>query len=494
MGMELDCHAYANRHAFSRGELVEILDPIVGKTLGEVDVRHVFDRARRNPKITGIAGDVIERSVIGYEANSDQEPDLVVDGYEVELKTTGLRRSKKGEGYEAKEPMSITAVSLDTIADEEFETSNFWHKARKMVIVYYLYDSEATVDAMGYARFPIKGYQFHEFGLDEYEMLKADWQLVHDFVKEIQDTYPDSATRQKLYPKLSSALRDRLMLIDTAPKYPHSPRFRLKRTTVTALARKNFGYTLKQLPKVYTGYGDIELELHLIAKRFQGQTLGEMAESFGIDKINKGTIEQFVVSMFGGRAKRMADIELFSKVGIKAKSVTLTRTGKRTEDMKLFGIDFSEFCDAGAMFESSAFSSYFTEGSMICIVLEEPSAKAPLADNVFKGFKRLAFDDDFVEREARRTYDDIRWLIQNHELRVVPAIDSKTGRPRVNRTGVPVEAPNFPKSSDHIVFVRGTSSDSTRKPERVNGIEMYRQQIWIKGSYVAKRLGEQGWI
>ena len=135
MGMELDCHAYANRHAFSRGELVEILDPIVGKTLGEVDVRHVFDRARRNPKITGIAGDVIERSVIGYEANSDQEPDLVVDGYEVELKTTGLRRSKKGEGYEAKEPMSITAVSLDTIADEEFETSNFWHKARKMVIV-----------------------------------------------------------------------------------------------------------------------------------------------------------------------------------------------------------------------------------------------------------------------------------------------------------------------------------------------------------------------
>ena len=52
-------------------------------------------------------------------------------------------------------------------------------------------------------------------------------------------------------------------------------------------------------------------------------------------------------------------------------------------------------------------------------------------------------------------------------------------------------APNFPKSSEGVIFVRGDSSDSTQKPETVNGISMYRQYIWIKGSYLAQKLDEK---
>ena len=73
-----------------------------------------------NPKITGIAGDVIEQSVFGYDANSDSSPDLNIDGILTELKTTGIRISKKNpKEYEAKEPMSITGVSPNVIIDEE---------------------------------------------------------------------------------------------------------------------------------------------------------------------------------------------------------------------------------------------------------------------------------------------------------------------------------------------------------------------------------------
>ena len=147
----------ANQYRCSWVELEGKLVDATGKTLGEVDTAHVFDITRTNPKVTGIAGDVVEQSVIGYPANSDQEPDLVIDGVETELKTTGLRRSKKGKGFEAKEPMSITAVSLETIAGEDFRSSNFWHKLEHMLIVYYLYDSETTVPAAEYANFPIEG-------------------------------------------------------------------------------------------------------------------------------------------------------------------------------------------------------------------------------------------------------------------------------------------------------------------------------------------------
>lgn len=100
-------------HVFAKDELEDILDSTIGKTLGDVDRNNVFYKTVKHPKITGIAGSVVEESVLGYPADSYQKPDLYVDGKDVEVKTTGLRRVKKsvnGE-LEAKEPMSVTAVS-----------------------------------------------------------------------------------------------------------------------------------------------------------------------------------------------------------------------------------------------------------------------------------------------------------------------------------------------------------------------------------------------
>jgi len=107
-------------HQFSKIRLIDILDACLNKTLGEVDVNCVFKKTETNPKITGIAGIVIEQSILGYPADSRQEPDLIVDEQHVELKTTGIRYTKKkGEhAYKAKEPMSITAVSPDKIVNE----------------------------------------------------------------------------------------------------------------------------------------------------------------------------------------------------------------------------------------------------------------------------------------------------------------------------------------------------------------------------------------
>lgn len=477
----------------TKSDLEHKLEKAINKTLGEVDTTHVFDIAKKNPKVTGIAGDVIEQSVIGYPANSAQEPDLVVDGEEVELKTTGLRISKKMRGLEAKEPMSITAVSPETIVDEDFEHSNFWHKARHMLLVYYLYDSPNTVPAIEYGNFPIKGYQFHQFSDEERETLGNDWQTVHDFIEDIQDEHPNEDEREALYPLLSSALRDQLLMIDTAPKWPNRPRFRLKRSAVTTMARKNFGEGMEQLPRAYTSYAEVDDLLHRVTEQHRGETLGTMAESYGLRRSAKNISERTVIHMFGSNAHQMSDIEPFARAGIKTKSIVLTKDGRRTEDMKLFAIDFSEFEDPDATFEESPVREWFAEGSLICVVLEEPSPDTPLTDNVFLGFKRISFDDGFIDGEVRRTWDEVHDLVCNHQLRLVPQLDSR-GRQLINKTGIPSEAPNFPKSADHVVFVRGTGSDSTRKPECVNGIRMYRQQIWIKGSYLAKRLEGEPWI
>ena len=184
-------------HQFSKNRLIDILDACLNKTLGEVDVSNVFKKTETNPKITGIAGMVIEQSVLGYPADSRQEPDLIVDNQHVELKTTGIRYAKKkGDcAYEAKEPMSITAVSPDKIVKEEFGDSNFWHKLAKLLLVYYLYNSDSTVTAAKYADFPIKGYQFYEFSKEDQAILEQDWSLVRGVTATPPTPIPSSSKK-----------------------------------------------------------------------------------------------------------------------------------------------------------------------------------------------------------------------------------------------------------------------------------------------------------
>ena len=64
----------------------------------------------------------------------------------------------------------------------------------------------------------------------------------------------------------------------------------------------------------------------------------------------------------------------------------------------------------------------------------------------------------------------------------------KNGMPKVNNNGIIIEAPNFPKSRDYDVFLRGSGKDSTAKPLEINGLKMYHQFVWIKGSYLAEML------
>ena len=179
----------ADNHVFESARIKQILDSVTNKTLGEVDKNHVFDRTITNPKITGIAGDVIEQSVLGYPSDRDQRPDLEIDGVLVELKTTGIREGRRSGEIEAKEPVSITAVSIDRIAGETFENSAFWHKVEHMLFVFYHYDSQETVRASGYANFLIRGYKSYDFDGDTRAILERDWQKIHDFIQGVQEKY-----------------------------------------------------------------------------------------------------------------------------------------------------------------------------------------------------------------------------------------------------------------------------------------------------------------
>ena len=482
---------------FSQAELTEILDSAMGKSLGEVDVNHVFDRTLTNPKITGIAGDVVEQSVLGFDADNKAEPDIDVDGELIELKTTGIRKSKTDTSvFEAKEPMSITGVSPDTIVTETFYESRFWHKIRKMLLVYYEYASYETVAARDYMNFFLRGYDFYVFSKYDRRILKSDWEMVQDFLRFLRE---QPGFEEIEYARLSHELRDKLMYIDTAPKWPNPPRFRLKRSVVTAIVQEHFRKHPIEVIEEIGGIAELDAKCRALETQYSGKTLEELANLFGVtiryDKngnVVKSTAETIVVRMFGAaKSTKINSLDVFDKAGIIGKTIILSNKGGRTEDMKLFTIDFDDWLNKDITFENSQIYDYFANHQFLCIKFQE-TIENDMLNAKFVGFKRLTFSEDFINTYAKWLWSTVRNTIFEGKLKE-SIIIKKDGTPKINPVTRTVSTSiNFPKSSDEMkLFIRGTGDDATVKPFTLCGINMYFQQVWIKGLDIVKMLGDE---
>ena len=470
---------------FTRKQVDTLLTATIGKTLLQVDAAKLFEHHEGRDKVKGIAGDIIEESVLGCNKDSKQEPDIIVDGVLTELKTTGMIVPKKKDSpyvYECKEPVSITAVSIPVIVNEEFENSNFWHKLAHMLWVYYWYKSPVTVKLEGYKDFPVLGYQFYEFSESDKVLLRQDWLLVRDFLIMIHREYHSQAKREEQYLRLSHELRGQLMLIDTAPKFPNNPRFRLKRAYATVIADQYFSKKqFEKLSESISKYSDIDSKCKLMTLKYKGKTFKQIAKELKVD-INldvKNFAECAVVKMFGGKASKLNDIEDFAKIGIIAKSVPLLSDGKGKEDMKLFLPNLVDWTKE-TEFEDSVIYDYFAGHHFIFIIYKYVGK-----DIVFESFKRVFFDEKFIMDNVKKTWDDVRDLIINKKLRIERKVD-KEGNAVVNKSGTIREAPNFPKLATHKVFIRGGASKSLDKYKtlEINGLKMLPQYVWLDKKYV----------
>lgn len=512
----------------------ELLEGIKGKTLGEIDRSNQFARTEKNDKITGIAGDVIEQSVFAYQKDAKQECDIEIDGQLVELKTTGVRVPKSdeakafgktGDAYNvylgAKEGISITHVTFEPTYEKDFETSHFWEKSERLLIVIYEYKSYAVVPASQYANFPVVDYCFNSFSETEKCQLRSDWEFVRDYLQGVYEKYPDIEERNENLVGFTHVLRPNLLLIELVPGFKkrigtttgnyQKPRYRLKQTFVDYLLRGHFSKNrqTEEIPmKVpFYSFAELDARCHDLSVLYAGKTLSELKTMLKIDTdiTTKDFASKCILKMFDVNCNRLNKIADFVKAGIIAKTITLTPKGDRTEDMKLKHIDFDEWCDRDVDFEDSEIYRYFCEHSFLCpIFCERGETKkndnteteklrviGEIAKTTFEGFKRFVFDEDFIENEVKRTWEDSRMLIHKNELKWVDTLD-KNGNRIQNAAGSYRGAPNFPKSADHYVFFRGGSNDAREesRSECVNGICMLPQFFWLKGSYIANKLHE----
>ncbi len=519
------------------GEFVcQLLEGVKGKTLGEVDKSCQFARTEKSSKITGIAGDVIEQSVFGYERDSKQECDIEIDGLLTELKTTGVRvpkgdlknaKGKTGAAYNAylgaKEGISITAVTFEPTIQTDFFTSHFWEKAERLLIVFYEYKSYDVVPASAYAQFPIVDYCYNTFSEEELLKLRNDWEIVRDYLLKVYQLHTSFEERYEDLEGFTHVLRPNLLLIELVPGFKkkstgsyQKPRYRLKQTFVDYIVRGHFDKSRANaeivLKESFSSFAQLDARCHALSEKYSGKTIAELRESLNIEADAKDIASKCVLRMFDADCKRLNQISDFTKAGIIAKTITITPQGNRTEDMKLKHIDFEEWADRDIDFHESQIYEYFSEHSFLCPIFCERGDMNPKSKHeteqqyeerikresqftTFEGFKRFAFDTQFIEEEARRTWEDSRNLIHRNELEW-EYMYNREGNKRMNGSGAYMGAPNFPKSSEYTVFFRGGAnvSDEKNRTECVNGIRMLPQFFWLKGSFIAKKLQEIPYI
>ena len=475
-----------------------------------MDKNRVFDKTVTNPKVIGIAGDVIEQSVFGYKANSKQIPDLNVDDEDVELKTIGIQEKSRGV-WKAKEPCSITAVSISTIELETFETSKFWHKSQRILFVYYHYLSKITVKAAGYKVFPVKNFYFYNCSADDKAIMARDWQKVHDFIAEIHRRYLDEESRKEEYPNLSTVVNKQLEYLDTSPKYPNAPRFRLRARFVTVIVQSSINNIYERSDRYYLGINDVEKECMEYTRRYKGKILNELCREFGVDNhLNCKQAGEKMIAMMFGETKKISQIEQLAKFGLHGQTVVLNKNGGRTEDMKLSAcpLDFSDFeiVDGEEKeFEDTDVYSFFHDYRLLCPVFQEhprmmvsPDGKTintqvVYGENTFEGFKILELGSDEIMSSVRASWEEAKRLVQTDEF-AVTVVRKKDGSIRYTpKTGIQMTETNLPKALDNVIFFRGTGSDATDKVT-VNGLKILRQNYWVKGTYVVEQLNKMRYI
>lgn len=506
--------AVTDDRKFTKEYVYNLLEGVKGKTLGEVDKSHQFARTETSQKITGIAGDVIEQSVFGYKKDSKQECDIEIDGLLTELKTTGVRvpksdqhnvRGKSGADYNmylgAKEGISITGVTFEPTIQIDFNTSHFWEKSERLLIVFYEYQSYEVVPASRYAEFPIVDYCYNTFSDEERAKLRSDWEVVRNYLRDVYDSIASAEQRYERLIGFTHILRPNLLLIELVPGFKKTssgsyqkPRYRLKQTFVNYIVRGHFDKSRANceipLRTSFSSFAQLDARCHNLSATYRGMTFGQLKKILNVEIAitNKDFGAKCVLRMFDADCKKLNLIADFTMAGIIAKTITITPKGGRTEDMKLSHVYFEEWLDKNLDFEDSDVYSYFCEHSFLCPIFCEHDSD-DLTKTTFEGFKRFAFDDIFIEQEVKRMWNDSRKLVFNNELKWEFKFD-KQGKPRKNKSGSYMGAPNLPKSKDYVVFFRGGNDDSREEARSVviNGIHMLPQYFWLKGTYIVEKL------
>ena len=424
--------------------ILEYAGQLVGKTLREAAGLSKIDDPRKR---RGAFGNALEEYYFHIEPNSRPTADF--DGAGLELKSTPLKKNKKGE-FSAKERLVISNINYMAVVNEDFEHSHLMEKAKNILLVSYLYEPDKSP-----LDYEIQSAVQWGFPDEDLPQIKRDWETV---VSKVRAGHAeDISGGDTLYLEACTKARD--ASVRTGQPFsdvPAKPRaWALKASYMTAVQRRILD-ELRSIPRE-AGEKDLDL-LELLRKRFSpyfGMTEEELATRFGVSK-SKNRCARITKKILGVADDE--EIEEFAKAGIVPKTIRLKKSGRPKEALSFPA--FSYFDLAERDFEDSDFLGYLQQKYLFVLYREDDAGAYRLQDICF-----WQMPEDDLE-DAKLCYNKMR----DNVLK--------------GRADVSVRS-----SENRCCHVRPHGRDSRDTRPQPFGPPVVKKCFWLNQSYLQEEIG-----
>lgn len=386
-------------------ELLEYTKNIKGKTFKEIDSKHLLDNTSLT-RTKGVLGQVVESGFYDYPLNNDSRADF--EELDIELKVTGYVRNKNGT-LRAKERLVLSKINFNEIVNETFESSHVLGKCKKMLIIWYEYDSKK--DAKD---FLITKFQLYDMEKD-LEIFNNDFEIIRNKVldgkahelSEGDTSYLGACTKAR-----TSSDRTTQPFSDILPK----PRaYSLKNAYMTGILREINEPKLITLSKFKTVEEYIKDKLRPYFGKTQIEILEEITCIKYNEKIPKNISKMISDELIGKDNELVKKDEIFAKTSFIIKNLPIKDNGKPRERMSFKTISLSDFEEE---WEDSFWKNYFEETTLIVICYQEVN-KSKNGFRILKDVKKISFDEEDLD-EFKKTYNQIKLAIKKQDTSLLP--------------------------------------------------------------------------
>ncbi len=454
-----------NRHLKYK-DILALADKAVGKSFGELGLTEFRDKKNK-----GGYGTFIEENVFGYSANSDDNPDFIDEG--IELKVTPVKQNNNGE-LAAKERLILNMINYVEEADATFETSSFYKKNKRLLIMFYSY-----LKNIPETDFKLLDYDLFEFEHSlEYQVIKRDWEIIHNKIlagkaHELSDsdtTFLGATTKSSN----GTVRRPQPYGPDAKPRA-----YSFKGNFMTRLIREYFHRNAEAFSFVSEDeWMNNPLEDLYTQKlqKYVGKTVPELKRLLYINSKAKQVNFMIAQHMLGLSGRDSSTQEMLD-AGMKLKTVQLNKDGYPTESMSFPYFDFTELINV--QWEDSEIREDFLDWKLMIFIFKEHEN----SDTTFEGIKFWNIPNNIVDGVIKDMYVHCAKLVS-------------TGTAfEYDKNGKVVDL--FPKEKKHsngVCHIRPHGKDKTDtvklpvRDQKTGIIEYTRQCFWFNKKFILKMI------
>ena len=448
----------------SDDELLHTIARTYGHPFKEYDVNHRLE----NPDNKGQLGHIVEEGILGYDINSDPDEDIANLG--VEVKVSGVVMNQNGT-LKAKERLTIDNLNYNKIVSCEFEESPMWHKADKMLLVFYRY-----LEGQEYGDMPIIKAAINEFDPIDIEIMKRDYEYIRGMIQN--GKADDISEGDTMFLAACTAGTGALVAQPCSEHKAKQRKFCLKQSYFSQLVRKyvsNSEYEhILSLDEIRNA--SFEISLKTILSSFYGKSETELRHLLAIEDnpTAKNRYERYLAGMLGIKGI-ISETDEFQKAGIQVKTIRVQENGRIKESMSFPYFEFTDIYRQN--WEDSDLRNMFANTKYMFVVFRERNGEL-----YFDRVKFWHMKETELDQKVRPVFEKLKKIIASGNI-----VSDVTK----NAAGKLIRHTNFPGMSDNpIVHVRPHARDANDTcdlpvRDRLTGATSFTKQcFWLNSSYV----------